>query len=72
MGDFFPTTGSSFGDIGLRVAGGMTPKLVNAIYPMEALTQFHLKEWDEADNDLMLCYKTDDNTEFVLGCMYAE
>lgn len=43
MGDFFSTTGSSFGDIGLRVAGGMTPKLVNAIYPMEALTQFHLK-----------------------------
>ena len=31
-------------------------------------TQFHLKDWDEADQDLMLCYKTDDNTQFVLGC----
>ena len=41
-------------------------------YNYRVLTQFHLKEWDEADNDLMLCYKTDDNTEFVLGCMYAE
>ena len=41
-------------------------------YNYRVLTQFHLKEWDEADNDLMLCYQTDDNTEFVLGCMYAE
>ena len=41
-------------------------------YNYRVLTQFHLKEWDEADNDLMLCYETDDNTEFVLGCMYAE
>ena len=30
--------------------------------------QFHLKDWDEADQDLMLCYPTDDNTQFVLGC----
>lgn len=41
-------------------------------YNYRVLTQFHLKEWDEADQDLMLCYRTDDNTEFVLGCMYAE
>ena len=41
-------------------------------YNYRVLTQFHLKQWDEADNDLMLCYKTDENTEFVLGCMYAE
>ena len=37
-------------------------------YSYRVLTQFHLKEWDEADNDLMLCYRTDENTEFVLGC----
>jgi sortase (surface protein transpeptidase) len=41
-------------------------------YNYRVLTQFHLKEWDEADNDLMLCYESDDDTEFVLGCMYAE
>lgn len=41
-------------------------------YNYRVLTQFHLKEWDEADNDLMLCYETDGSTEFVLGCMYSE
>lgn len=43
MGDFFNTVGSSFEDTGLRVAGGLTPRIVNALYPMEELTQFHLK-----------------------------
>lgn len=37
-------------------------------YNYRVTTQFHLKEWDEADHDLMLCYQTDDHTEFVVGC----
>ena len=37
-------------------------------YSYRVTTQFHLKDWDEADHDLMLCYRTDDNTQFVLGC----
>lgn len=37
-------------------------------YRYRVTTQFHLKDWDEADNDLMLCYRTDDKTVFVLGC----
>ena len=37
-------------------------------YNYRVITQFHLKEWDEGDNDLMLCYRTDENTQFVLGC----
>ena len=41
-------------------------------YNYRVLTQFHLKEWDEADNDLMLCYRTDDQTQFVLGCKLAD
>ena len=37
-------------------------------YTYAVVTQFHLKNWDEADNDLMLCYDTDSQTQFVLGC----
>lgn len=37
-------------------------------YNYRVTTQFHLKNWDEADQDLMLCYITDDQTQFVLGC----
>lgn len=37
-------------------------------YNYRVLTQFHLKSWDEADQDLMLCYQTDEQTQFVLGC----
>lgn len=37
-------------------------------YNYSVTTQFHLKDWSEADNDLMLCYETDDDTSFVLGC----
>lgn len=37
-------------------------------YNYTVTTQFHLKDWDEADQDLMLCYPTDENTQFVLGC----
>ena len=37
-------------------------------YSYLVTTQFHLKDWDESDHDLMLCYKTDDNTQFILGC----
>lgn len=41
-------------------------------YKYRVVTQFHLKNWDEADYDLMLCYDTDSQTQFVLGCSYAE
>ena len=41
-------------------------------YHYRVLTQFHLKNWDEADNDLMVCYRVDDQTRFVLGCTRAE
>ncbi len=41
-------------------------------YNYRVLTQFHLKEWDEADQDLMLCYQADDKTQFVLGCKLAD
>lgn len=37
-------------------------------YVYKVTTQYHLKKWDKADNDLILCYKTDDDTDFVLGC----
>ena len=36
-------------------------------YDYRVLTQFHLKNWDEAEYDLMLCYETDDKTMFVVG-----
>lgn len=36
-------------------------------YSYRVLTQFHLKKWDRADYDLMLCYFTDDKTRFVVG-----
>ena len=42
-------------------------------YSYQVTTQFHLKNWDEADHDLMLCYETDSKTRFVVGCaMMAE
>ena len=37
-------------------------------YEYTITTQFHLKDWAKADYDLMLCYKVDDDTKFVLGC----
>ena len=37
-------------------------------YKYSVLTQFHLKKWDRAENDLMLRYKVDDDTWFVVGC----
>ena len=41
-------------------------------YNYSVTTQFHLKDWDEAENDLMVTYRTDDQTRFVLGCAMAE
>ena len=38
-------------------------------YRYKVTTQYHLKNWDKADNDLLLCYESDKNTDFVLGCM---
>lgn len=43
---------------------------VNGIrYNYRVLTQFHLKKWDKAkaEYDMMLYYKTDDDTRFVVG-----
>ena len=37
-------------------------------YKYSVITQFHLKKWDKADYDLMLTYKVDDDTRFVVGC----
>ncbi|MBQ6622300.1 MAG: hypothetical protein IJH75_05655 [Mogibacterium sp.] len=41
-------------------------------YNYQAYTQLHLKDWDTADYDLMLCYRTDEQTQFVLGCASVE
>lgn len=41
-------------------------------YEYTITTQFHLKDWAEADYDLMLCYKVDSDTKFVLGCTRAD
>jgi sortase (surface protein transpeptidase) len=41
-------------------------------YHYKVLTQYHLKDWDKAKDDLMLCYKSDDQTDFVLGCTAAD
>ena len=41
-------------------------------YEYTITTQFHLKDWAKADYDLMLCYKTDSDTKFVLGCTRAD
>ena len=37
-------------------------------YEYTVTTQYHLKDWDEGDNDLLLCYDTDEVTDFVVGC----
>lgn len=37
-------------------------------YKYNVTTQYHLKKWDEGDNDLQICYVTDDDTYFVVGC----
>lgn len=37
-------------------------------YRYEVMTQYHLKRWDEGDNELMLCYESDKDTYFVVGC----
>ena len=41
-------------------------------YNYTVTTQFHLKDWDEAENDLMVTYRSDDQTRFVLGCATAD
>ena len=41
-------------------------------YVYDVTTQYHLKDWAKADNDLLLCYTVDKDTDFVLGCTYAE
>lgn len=41
-------------------------------YNYRVTTQFNLKDWDEAENDLMVCYRADGQTRFVLGCTKAD
>jgi len=41
-------------------------------YNYTVTTQYHLKNWDEGENDLMVSFRTDDQTRFVLGCRAAE
>jgi len=42
MNTFFEQAGTSFADLSLRCAGGISPTIVNSIYPMKELTAFHL------------------------------
>lgn len=37
-------------------------------YSYSVTTQYHLKKWDEGDNDLQLCCESDSDTYFVVGC----
>lgn len=38
-------------------------------YKYEVTTQYHLKKWDEGENELQLCYETTDGDGyFVVGC----
>lgn len=41
MSSFFEQTGLTSSDITLRALGNLTPKVVDAIYPLEALTKLH-------------------------------
>ncbi len=41
MSSFFPMAGLNTTNISLRCLGGLAPKAVNAIYPMDLLTKFH-------------------------------
>ncbi len=37
-------------------------------YDYTVTTQFHMKNWDDPEYDLMLLYEVDDDTSFVLAC----
>ncbi|MBR3124055.1 MAG: sortase [Mogibacterium sp.] len=37
-------------------------------YGYEVITQYHLKKWDVGDNELLICYESDSDTYFVVGC----
>lgn len=37
-------------------------------YQYEVTTQLNLKNWDEADYDLIIGYDIDDDTQFIVGC----
>ncbi len=41
MSNFFAQTGLGAGDIALRAGGVLSPPVVNAVYPLEALTRLH-------------------------------
>ena len=65
-------------DVFSRIAKGKPGEKVTftdvdgVCYEYTITTQFHLKDWAKADYDLMLCYKVDGDTKFVLGCTRAE
>lgn len=37
-------------------------------YNYNVTTQYHLKKWDAGENDMQLCYESDGDTYFVVGC----
>ena len=41
MNSFFEPAGLDSGDIALRALGSLSPRVVNAIYPLQELTRFH-------------------------------
>ena len=41
-------------------------------YNYRVTTQYHIKKWDMGENDLQLCYETDDDTYFCVGCGLAD
>lgn len=41
-------------------------------YEYTVTTQYHLKKWDIGENEMQLCYETDSDTYFVVGCGVAQ
>lgn len=41
-------------------------------YEYTVTTQYHLKKWDMGENEMQLCYETDSDTYFVVGCGISE
>lgn len=41
-------------------------------YNYRVSTQYHMKKWDEGDNDLLICYEAGSDTYFVVGCSATE
>lgn len=41
-------------------------------YNYRVTTQYHIKKWDMGENALQICYETDSDTYFAVGCAAAE